>query len=236
MLYNKLNGDIASIERIGDTMCENFRIKEIEDIYFYVKDEIKSRLDEFKRIWRTGSEEDVFAELIFCILTPQSRAKSCWAAVESLRDKNLLFRGDKNQIARELAGVRFKYKKAEYIFEAREFFSIDGRISIKPMLEKFKNAYDMRNWLVQNVKGVGYKEASHFLRNIGFGENLAILDRHILKNLRLIGLINDIPGCLSRKRYFEIERKMREFSGKVKIPMAHLDLLMWYKETGEIFK
>ena len=86
------------------------------------------------------------------------------------------------------------------------------------------------------MKGIGYKEASHFLRNIGFGEHLAILDRHIMKNLKLLGIIDEIPISLTRKKYLEIEQRMVKFSKKVKIPMKHLDLVLWYKETGEIFK
>ncbi|MBU4190087.1 MAG: N-glycosylase/DNA lyase [Candidatus Thermoplasmatota archaeon] len=211
-------------------------VMEIEKLYLSIQDETISRLDEFKRVREKGSEKDVFAELVFCILTPQSRAKLCWAAVGNLMDKALLLKGSKNQILKELDGVRFKYKKAEYIVEARKQFLTEGKISIKPQISQFSDVYDAREWLAQNVKGIGYKEASHFLRNIGLGENLAILDRHILKNLKLFGVIKEIPNSLSRKRYLEIEKKMSEFAEKVKIPMSHLDLLLWYKETGEIFK
>ncbi len=104
------------------------------------------------------------------------------------------------------------------------------------MLTQQKNVFSKREWLVKDVKGIGYKEASHFLRNIGFGKQIAILDRHILKNLKLYGVIGDIPKMLSRKKYFEIEKKMMDFSKEIEIPMSHLDLLFWYKETGEIFK
>ena len=101
---------------------------------------------------------------------------------------------------------------------------------------EFNDVYSAREWLVQNVKGIGYKEASHFLRNIGFGEELAILDRHILKNLKFFGAIEEIPRSLPRKKYFEIEKKMKKLAEKVKISMSHLDLVLWYKETGEVFK
>ena len=84
--------------------------------------------------------------------------------------------------------------------------------------------------------GLGYKEASHFLRNIGLGEDLAILDRHILKNLVLLGVIDEVPSSLSRKTYLDIERRMTEFSKRLGINMGQLDLLLWYKEAGEVFK
>jgi len=211
-------------------------LKKIKDICSVKQNEIRLRLDEFKRIWHENSEKDIFAELIFCILTPQSRAKSCWNAVNNLLDRNLLLKGDVNKIAKELSGVRFKNKKAEYIIEARKLFTINGRISIRPKMRQFDEINGAREWMVQNVKGIGYKEASHFLRNIGLGENLAIFDRHILKNLHLLGVIDEIPVSLSKQRYFEIESKMTKFANKINIPMSHLDLVLWFKETGEIFK
>ena len=83
---------------------------------------------------------------------------------------------------------------------------------------------------------MGYKESSHFLRNVGFGDDIAILDRHIMKNLVKYGVIEEIPKSLTDKKYLEIEEKMRKFASGVGIPMAHLDLLWWSEETGEIFK
>jgi N-glycosylase/DNA lyase len=205
-------------------------MEEIKRIYFSVQEKIRSRLNEFDRLRGKGSDEEIFAELVFCILTPQSKAQSCWKTVENLLNKNLLLKGNEDQISEELNRVRFRYKKAEYIIEARKHFPIGIKIN------EFDDVYSAREWLVQNVKGIGYKEASHFLRNIGFGEELAILDRHILKNLNSLEVIEEIPRSLPKKKYFEIEKKMKKFSEKVKIPMSHLDLVLWYKETGEVFK
>ncbi len=207
-------------------------MEEIKRIYFSIQEKIRSRLDKFDRLREKGSDEDIFAELVFCILTPQSKAQRCWKAVEILLNKNLLLEGNKNQISKELNGARFRYKKAVYIVGARKLFST----GIKSKMNEFNDVYSAREWLVQNVKGIGYKEASHFLRNIGFGEELAILDRHILKNLKFFGAIEEIPRSLPRKKYFEIEKKMKKLAEKVKIPMSHLDLVLWYKETGEVFK
>ena len=104
------------------------------------------------------------------------------------------------------------------------------------MISRFSDVYDAREWLVRNVKGIGYKEASHFLRNVGLGGDLAILDRHILKNLRSLQVMEEVPTSLSRRRYLDIERRMKELSEEIKIPMSHLDLVLWYKEAGEVFK
>ena len=94
----------------------------------------------------------------------------------------------------------------------------------------------MRLWLVKNIKGMGMKEASHFLRNIGKGNDIAILDRHILRNLERYKVIDSIPKTITLKRYIEIENCVRKLSEDTKIPMDALDLLFWSKETGEIFK
>ena len=74
------------------------------------------------------------------------------------------------------------------------------------------------------------------MRNLGMGRDLAILDRHILKNLLAFGVINEIPSSMTRKKYLEIEERMSIFSSDEGIPMDHLDLLFWYMEAGEIFK
>lgn len=211
-------------------------IQEIKQVHKSKKPEIVNRLKEFKQIWQTGTDAQIFRELAFCIFTPQSRARACWDAVETLTDTNLLFEGSALKISQELNCVRFKNNKSKYLKRARDLFTSKGKLRVKPILNDFDDVYECREWLVKNIQGFGYKEASHFLRNIGFGEKLAILDRHILKNLLKLGVIAQIPQSISRNKYLEIEQKMQEFAKQIKIPLAHLDLILWYKETGEIFK
>jgi N-glycosylase/DNA lyase len=212
---------------------ESDRIKDLKDLYLPVKGTIEARLEEFNEIWEEGTDKDLFRELAFCLLTPQSRARTCWAAIERMVSKSMLTRCGPDKIREELVGVRFSHRKADYICEARGLFAAR---SIRDVISGFSNPEKAREWLVENIKGLGYKEASHYLRNIGLGENLAILDRHILKNLKLMDVIDEIPTTLNKKNYLEIERKMRAFSEKTGIPMCHLDLLLWYKEAGEVFK
>ncbi len=134
--------------------------------------------------------------------------------------------------------TRFHNTKARRLVEVRrKFYPNRGEKDVlKKALVRFDDPIEMRDWLVVNINGYGYKEASHFLRNIGKGEELAILDRHILKNLILLGVINEMPKNLSRMNYIHIEGKMARFSKASNIPMSHLDLLLWHKEAGEIFK
>lgn len=210
-------------------------VRELQALYGERRDAIQKRLREFKEIL-DRNDDDVFAELCFCLLTPQSSARTCWAAVSRLKERSLLLKGEANEIQPQLNDVRFGDSKAKYIVEARDLFTKDGKLYLKSHLSSFANPFELREWMVENVKGLGYKEASHFLRNVGLGEGFAILDRHILRNLKRMDVISEVPVSITKKRYLEIEEKLRRFSREVGIPLADLDLLFWSRETGWIFK
>jgi len=192
------------------------------------KKKIKQRLRDFQRI----SPRNYFYELVYCLLTPQSSAVNAGLAVNLLMQNN--FRNRKLNPERYMYNkdlyIRFHKNKSKYLVEMKEKFP-----EILDELNNKATGYNIRDWLVNNVKGLGYKEASHFLRNIGY-RNLAILDRHILRNLVRVGLLEEFPKSLSPKKYFEIEQKFKDYSDKIKIPMDELDLLFWSIETGEILK
>lgn len=211
-------------------------LQELTQLYASMKNDIIRQLNLFRKVGKTGSDFDLFVELVYCLFTPQTKAHAGWTAVQNLLQKNLLLNGSEEQISAELNIVRFRYNKAKYLVAARRLFMPDNAISIRPYLDANPNVIATREWLVQNVKGLGYKEASHYLRNIGLGENLAILDRHILRNLLRLGAIRKIPDTISPRKYLHVEEQMREFARQIQIPLAQLDLLLWYKETGEIFK
>ena len=198
-------------------------------------DIIKERLKYFKSVWNEDDKR-IFAELCFCLLTPQSKAKICDKAIQNLVKTNLLYKGTEKEIKDYLIGVRFNNNKAKYIIQARDFFSNSNGLKIKNKLNEFKDNLQLREWLVKNVKGMGYKESSHYLRNIGMYENMTILDRHILKNLHKHKVIEEVPNPLTKNKYFEIEEKMKKFADEIDIPVEELDLLFWSEETGEVFK
>lgn len=214
-------------------------IKTTDDFIFFwksAKNKIEQRVRHFKNVFKNASEEAVFAELAFCLFTPQSKAISCWKAVNVLHDKKLLLTGSAKEISENINNVRFHNNKSKYLTDARKKFTINGKMSIKNKLTSFKSPADLREWIIENITGIGYKEASHFLRNTGIGLNLAILDRHILRNLKKFKAIDEIPKTLTSKKYLDIEQKMQIFSKKIEIPMSHMDLLMWCMQTGGIFK
>lgn len=203
-------------------------MKHLFDVYNSRKSKIKQRLKEFKGV---TSDKDVFSELCFCICTPQSKAELCNKAVKNLMKDDFVFKASESNLRKFLIGVRFNKNKAKYIVEARSL-----KEGLKERLLQIKESKERREFLVKNVKGLGYKEASHFLRNIGLGEDLAILDRHVLKNLLRYGVIREIPRTRTKKNYLRIEERMKKFAKQIRVPLAELDLLFWSMETGRIFK
>ena len=227
-------------------------LENLRKAYREKREEIQKRLRDFRRVWQNGSDEVIFSELTFCICAIQNKAELSDDAVHTLLSNGTLFHGSQSEIAEILRSkVRFHNQKSLYIVETRKYFSEKSHLRVKDVLNRFLNGkipfnhltiqpfhQTLRDWLAENprVMGLGYKESSHFLRNIGLGEGLAILDRHILTNLIRFRVIPEMPKSLTKKRYLEIEKKTRKFSQRVEIPMADLDLLFWSFETGKIFK
>lgn len=210
-------------------------MNEIKKILDIIKTDVDKRINDFKSLWINADDKRLFQELAFCLLTPQSKAQNAWKTILILSENNLLFTGQANEISEYLNYVRFKNNKANYIVKARNMFFNTNK-GIKETLSNFSSVNEKRNWLLKNITGFGLKESSHFLRNIGFVENISILDRHILKNLKKFNVIDEIPQNLSGKKYYEIENKMKQFSKKINISLGYLDFIFWYKATNTLFK
>jgi len=190
---------------------------------------VAQRIREFKDIGRKGNEE-WFLELCFCILTANSTARLGMKIQSELGSGGFLTLPLKELRHRlRAAGHRFPNTRARFIFEARRFRDIKG------IIERFTDTQQAREWMAENVMGIGYKESSHFLRNVGFN-NVAILDRHVLSTLHEHGLIDVLPRSLTHGRYLEIERKLEELARKLGLTLGELDLYLWYLKTGEVLK
>lgn len=93
-----------------------------------------------------------------------------------------------------------------------------------------------REWLVEHVKGLGWKEASHLLRNIGHLD-LAIIDRHILKHMLHCGAIPQIPTSIgTRRTYLQLEQSFFQLAQSFGLQPQELDLLFWSLEEGSVRK
>ncbi|MBK7259950.1 MAG: DNA lyase [Ignavibacteriae bacterium] len=198
----------------------------------------RERLREFARVPPT----EYFYELAYCLLTPQSSAVNADTAVARLKELSFFERGgDPTPVLRQRdAYIRFHNTKARRLLTVREQFPvIAARLAATPhgtpTGAPTEEVLALRDWMIAHVNGLGRKEAAHFLRNIGY-RGLAILDRHILRNLTYHGVLRTMPTSLTPARYSIIEGLVRQFAADTGIDMDELDLLFWSRETGEIRK
>lgn len=201
-------------------------ISQLKSAHERKKDAIRKRLAEFSEI-RDSGDEKIFYELCYCILTANGSAAAGRKAQACL-EKNDFWNTE--IIGDCLKGVRYNENKKKFILHNRKNI-IEDCLDLREFLSG--GAFALREKVAKDsrhFKGIGRKASSQFLRNIGFS-GLAILDRHILKNLKELGVIEKIPA-LTRKNYLEIEQKMKLFCERVGIPIDELDLLLWTEESG----
>jgi N-glycosylase/DNA lyase len=193
-----------------------------------IKNLVDTRLREFKEIGN-GPSNEIFKEFCFCILTANFNAERSMKIQRQIGDEfSTISKSDLAKKLRKL-GHRFPNTRARYIKDARKY-----KNSLKDIIKTFNDDNKLREWLVKNVKGIGYKEASHFFRNIGC-TNFAIIDFHIIDVLTKHNIIEK-PKVLTKRKYLEIEDVLRKIAGKSNLNLAELDLYLWYMETGKILK
>lgn len=196
---------------------------------------IRKRIEEFIGL-HDQDDEFWFSELCFCLLTANCSAEMGVRIQQTIGQKFSTLPA--HILAKRLKGLRYRFpnRRAEYIAEARKYRNAKEvcleHIGEKEKEEKVK---DLREWLVKNVKGLAYKEASHFLRNVGY-LNVAILDRHILGILLEYELIDNIPKTLAKRNYLEIESVVGDLAKRVDLSVGELDLYLWYMKTRKILK
>ena len=211
-------------------------VKELKRIYVAKRLEIRNRLEEFSKVGRTGTPETLFEELTFCIFTAGASARMGLRSVESVRP--VLMNGTASEIRQSLIGRhRFPNNRAAYVFETREYLRDRCGLQLREALKGFTLADERRDFLAanRNVRGIGYKEASHFLRNVGY-RGYAILDKHVLTRLAEFEVIESPKPPSTKNGYLVIEQKVKTFSASIGIDFDELDLLLWYTKTGEILK
>ncbi len=181
-----------------------------------IKGKIDSRIKEFKS---KKTDAQLFSELSFCVMTAGFRADK---SIEIQRKiKNGFLTLPEKSLQKKLKELGYRYhNRAEYIVKNRKFS--------KELRGKG------RDWLVKNIKGLGMKEASHYLRNIG-KKDMAIIDFHIIDILAKYKLIKK-PKTVTAQKYLEIEKILENIANKTNLTLDELDLYLWYMETGKVLK
>jgi N-glycosylase/DNA lyase len=215
---------------------EPITINRIKKAHAERKQEIRHRLAEFAVIGERGTDLDLWAEMVFCFFTGGCSARMGLNALEAVRP--LLLTGDQDALAAALRGVhRYPNARALYIVASRHFLDEHCTLGLRKKLGSFECSLERRDWLVKEkgIKGLGYKEASHYLRNIGF-KGYAILDKHVLNCLAELKIIDDPKPPNTRAKYLTVEDKVRELTKRTGIDFDELDLVLWSMKTGVVLK
>lgn len=218
-------------------------VEKIKENYFKKEEEIESRINSFKDIKESASEERLFLELVFVILTSRSEAQECWKAARELKTSKLLTSGSKEEIQDILDNYEIQdhINKSNYIVKNRKMFSqpsltdTTAGLKIRNKIND-KNIENTRKWFVENVNGISWKGGSHFLRNIGFGLDFAVISKPLMRQLYLYNKVESSDLPKNQDEYLAVENKFREFAEECGLDTASLDLTLWYMETGEVFK
>ena len=208
----------------------------VRSIHSARREAIRARLAEFREVWQQQSNELLWEELVFCIFTAGASARMGLRSVETVR--TLLKTGTHAELAARLQGVhRYPRARAGYIVETRNYLTRECNMDLQTRLESFSDLLARRDWLAKErgIKGLGYKEASHYLRNIGY-RGYAILDKHILRSLYELKVIESPQPPPTRAKYLATEARMRAFAEIAEIDFDELDLVLWSIRTGEILK
>jgi N-glycosylase/DNA lyase len=220
------------VEKEKETLTIDLVLKAHEER----RQEIKQRISEFEDVWNEGTDDRLWEEMVFCFFTGGCSAKMGLRSVEAIRP--LLGEGTQPEIANALSGVhRYPNARARYVFASRNFLKEHCNLQLRAKLESFDCRLERRDWLVREkgIKGLGYKEASHFLRNIGL-KGYAILDKHVLKCLAELKIIDSPKPPNTRSRYLSVEDKLRDLTERTKIDFDEMDLVLWSMKTGQILK
>ena len=211
-------------------------IEKIKAAYLERREEVLKRLAEFQDIRKNAADERLWEEMVFCFFTGGCSARMGIRSVEAVRP--LLLAGNHAELAAALVGRhRYPNARAGYIVASREFLQEHCGLRLREKLEGFDDDAERRDWLVKEkrIKGLGYKEASHYLRNIGY-TGYAILDKHILRSLSELGIIGDPQPPNTRTKYLATEDKLKILAEATEIDFDELDLVLWSMKTGEILK
>ncbi|MCB2212992.1 hypothetical protein KQI52_12840 [bacterium] len=194
--------------------------------------------------WSKMPEDALWRELVACILGSRVRFEIAYSAVERM-DKRQLFREHRRsshfaQFERDITNALFEngsVKKTErYPFfrvranqirrAAEWLYQNNGTLG--SFLQNSHGVRAARRQLAAEVSGLGPKQASLFLRNIGYADHVAVLDIHVLTYMSWVGLtetpVKSIPTV---RKYEALEDIFIEHAYSYGYTPNRFDLAVW---------
>ena len=222
--------NIATLDNVIRQMCEEV-----------------SKSSDSQHFWDLRSEEDLLYEVAVCTLSSQVVFEMAVACADTLRAASL-FRRRKlklpdyeslvlealSQPVTYLAnGIertslpRFKNRLSRLLSLTAKHL-IATETTIKSLLKNAESSTHARQQLVDTVFGFGPKQASLFLRRIGYCDHLAIIDTHIIDYLNLAKAMTHSRSRLSSLPYYQtIEENFRQIAKEFGFSVGCVDLAMW---------
>jgi N-glycosylase/DNA lyase len=216
--------DVESLSNAIAAICPDIQAR----VYSYSKP-----LDERLLWW----------ELSSCILSSQVPYSLAIAASDAIDAEDLLHNGyhDFDVLTQRLVGVlskslnvegrlrtyRFPVARAHHLAATRAAITAE-KCSLRELVDSFHDASKARAWFVKHIPGVGPKQASMFLRNVGVSYDLAILDRHVLSYMSMLGIYSSTNLFISSlPQYYRHEAILREHAQELDCPLGLLDWAIW---------
>lgn len=214
-------------------MVSSETLKGLRAEYERVKEPITAQLDEFRKTGENADDEKIFEELAFCILTSAVGPKVGLRSIAAIKD--ILRDGSAEEMAARLEGIHKYPEKADFIVHTRDYLEKEYGFRLRDLVRSFDDRKALRDFfaLSKDIKGLGYTQASHFLRNIGYTD-YAILDKNVARMLHELGVTDSEKPPSTGKKYVETEEKMKALSDELGISLVELDMVLWSFKTGRI--
>lgn len=223
-----------------------YSIFKIQDTVLKVSIEAKLLMPEIQII---KNENKLLHELVLCILSSQEKYEVALAIMKVFKKNNILripldnieFKKNKNQIRHTLNNpvnflfnnkdyfrrLRFFHKKGNYIIDTLENIYLNN-LTINKILKQNNCSFETRKNIIKYSHGLGPKQASMFLRNIGFYSEFAVLDKHVIDYMRIMGLTCIKENSFSSLTSYEkIENIFIKYAESINVNLLHLDLAIW---------
>lgn len=189
-------------------------------------------------------EQDLWTELVACILGSRVRYETATSALERLLRTGLLdigylarsrgnamkeiasALGDLADADGDAASYPFPILRAQQICDSYQALYRDGG-SLNILLSRHTTGGQLRRQLAVRAAGIGPKQASLFLRNVGYSDDLAVLDVHVLRYMLLMALreTEEVPRNL--RAYESVEQVLRTHAQEAGYPLGCFDLAVW---------
>ena len=194
--------------------------------------------------WENRTESELFREMVASILGSRVSFEIALVATDALEKEGLLEHLENESIyLKKLTEVlsrplfspewprlrryRFPKVRANSISQTSNAFYANGG-NIRNWLKSFNEPTDARRGVIDKAHGIGPKQASMFLRNVGYSNELAILDSHVLRFMNFIGLIDEVEANIATiRRYEHTESKFLNYAYKIGWSAGLLDQAVW---------